>query len=210
MFEKSSCSYSEYAKNKTPERIIRASQKEIEAARRIRWDIPEINVEDDFEHRLCHGPRLDVHITGNILRMHKDDTVGNIHADLINRLHGNSNKNTNIKKVIFNPPATIVLWTDNTKTVVKAQNDEPFDPEKGLAMAIVKKTFGNQGNYFNEIKKWTEGYSEPKPEIRTVLTNNDGIAVELLDANVETTTIGSGIVDAVIDEVLLRLKTTKI
>lgn len=65
-----------------------------------------------------------------------------------------------IKKVIFNPPATIVFWMDNSKTVVKAQNDEPFDPEKGMALAICKKLFGNKGSYFNEIKKWTEPYYE--------------------------------------------------
>lgn len=58
-----------------------------------------------------------------------------------------------IKKVIFNDPATIVIWYDGTKTVVKA-HDEEFDPEKGLAMAISKKFFGNKGNYFNEFKKW--------------------------------------------------------
>lgn len=62
-----------------------------------------------------------------------------------------------IKKVIFNDPATIVMWSDGTKTVVKAQ-DEDFDPEKGLAMAIAKKALGNKGNYCNEIKKWTETY----------------------------------------------------
>lgn len=64
---------------------------------------------------------------------------------------------TNVK---FNPPATIVFWSDNTKTVVKAQDDEPFDPEKGLAMAMVKKYLGNKGNYFNEISKWTKQYYE--------------------------------------------------
>lgn len=63
-----------------------------------------------------------------------------------------------IKKVIFNPPATVVLWKDGTKTVVKAQ-DEDFDPEKGLAMAISKKALGNQGNYCNEIKKWVEKWT---------------------------------------------------
>ena len=42
-----------------------------------------------------------------------------------------------IKKVIFNPPATIVFWKDGSKTVVKAQNAE-YDPEKGLAMAIAR------------------------------------------------------------------------
>lgn len=40
-----------------------------------------------------------------------------------------------IKKVIFNPPATIVFWGNGSKTVVKAQG-EAFDPGKGLAMAI--------------------------------------------------------------------------
>lgn len=58
-----------------------------------------------------------------------------------------------IERVIFNDPATIVFWKDGTKTVVKA-TDEPFDEEKGLAMAIVKKVYGNKGNYFNKIKKF--------------------------------------------------------
>ena len=52
-----------------------------------------------------------------------------------------------IKNVIFNPPATIVFWEDGSKTVVKTQNGEEFDPEKGFSMAIAKKHFGNKGNY---------------------------------------------------------------
>ena len=58
-----------------------------------------------------------------------------------------------IKKVIFNDPATIVYWKDYTKTVVKCEK-EKYDPEKGLAMAIAKKAMGNQGNYFEVFKKW--------------------------------------------------------
>lgn len=68
-----------------------------------------------------------------------------------------------IKQVVFNSPATIVFWKDGSKTVVKAQNDETFDPEKGLAMAIAKKTMGNKGNYYNEIKKWVGEYCKSKP-----------------------------------------------
>jgi len=60
-----------------------------------------------------------------------------------------------IENVIFNDPATIVFWDDGTKTVVKA-DDEPFDKEKGLAMAISKKFYGNKGKYFNEFKKWID------------------------------------------------------
>lgn len=63
-----------------------------------------------------------------------------------------------IKKVIFNEPATIVFWGDGSKTVVKAQNGEQFDPEKGIAMAFMKKYYGNKGNYFNRVKKWAEKY----------------------------------------------------
>lgn len=58
-----------------------------------------------------------------------------------------------IEKVIFNSPATIVFWSDGDKTVVKS-NNEAFDPEKGLAMAIAKKFLGNKGNYFDTFKKY--------------------------------------------------------
>ena len=62
-----------------------------------------------------------------------------------------------IKDVIFNDPATIVFWADGTKTVVKAQGDDKFDPEKGLAMAISKKYFGNYGFYCDVFKKFLGG-----------------------------------------------------
>lgn len=65
-------------------------------------------------------------------------------------------RNISITKVIFNEPATIVIWSDNTKTVVKVQEGEIFDKEKGLAMAICKKALGNEGNYYSEFKKWLE------------------------------------------------------
>lgn len=47
-----------------------------------------------------------------------------------------------IKRVIHNDPATVILWKDGTKTVVKAHH-EPFDPEKGFAMAVCKKLLGD-------------------------------------------------------------------
>ena len=59
-----------------------------------------------------------------------------------------------IKKVIFNDPATIVFWSNGDKTVVKCCENDVFDPEKGLAMAICKYVFGN-GNYFHRVfKDW--------------------------------------------------------
>ena len=64
-----------------------------------------------------------------------------------------------ITKIKFNPPATIIFWADDTKTVVKA-HDEGFDPEKGVVMAIAKKALGNKGNYYNEIRKCLDEYDK--------------------------------------------------
>lgn len=58
-----------------------------------------------------------------------------------------------IEKVIFNDPATIVFWKDGTKTVVKCQKGDIFDEEKGLAMAICKKVYG-EGYWTGAIKEW--------------------------------------------------------
>lgn len=59
-----------------------------------------------------------------------------------------------IKKVIFNGPATIVIWCDGTKTVVKCGDMDIYDPEKGLAMAICKYVFGNEGKFKRVFRKW--------------------------------------------------------
>ena len=63
-----------------------------------------------------------------------------------------------IKKVIFSPPATIIIWDDNTKTIVKAQEDEPYDPEKGMAMCIAKHIYGDCGSYYNVFSEWLKNY----------------------------------------------------
>lgn len=59
-----------------------------------------------------------------------------------------------IKQVLYKNPATIVFWNDGSKTVVKCQKNDIYDPEKGLAMAILKKMNGNTGCYYKEFKKW--------------------------------------------------------
>ena len=59
-----------------------------------------------------------------------------------------------IKQVIFNDQTTVVIWFDDVKTVVKCQKGDTFDKEKGLAMAICKRLFGNESNFNNLIKKY--------------------------------------------------------
>jgi hypothetical protein len=61
-----------------------------------------------------------------------------------------------IDRVIFNKPATIILWKDGTKTVVKKAYDDTWDPEKGFCMAIIKKLYGNT----SFIKRFMESEEE--------------------------------------------------
>lgn len=56
-----------------------------------------------------------------------------------------------IERVIFNGPATIVFWSDSTKTIVKCMEGELFDEEKGIAMAFMKKLYGK--GYMNKIRR---------------------------------------------------------
>lgn len=69
-------------------------------------------------------------------------------------MFGISKTTMGIKNVIFHDPATIVYWMDGSKTVVKCQSGDIFDPEKGLAMAIAKRVYGDNGRYCELFKKW--------------------------------------------------------
>ena len=61
-----------------------------------------------------------------------------------------------IRRVIFNNPATVVLWKDNTKTVVKCCEGDTYDKEKGLMACIIKKMTGNTGRWNEIIKEWVD------------------------------------------------------
>lgn len=74
------------------------------------------------------------------------------------------NKYFEIERVIFNDPATIIMWKDGTKTVVKCAEFDEYDPEKGMAMAIAKRALSVNGSYYNQIKKWTEPYLEQESQ----------------------------------------------
>lgn len=83
-----------------------------------------------------------------------------------------------IKDVIFAPPATIVYWSDGSKTVVKCSEKDVFDPKKGLAMAIAKRCGGNKGSYYKEIQNWVEksGKKYPgKPYTENSSVENDAL-----------------------------------
>ena len=66
-----------------------------------------------------------------------------------------------IDKVIFNDPATIIIWKDGTKTVVKTAPGETYSKWAGMALCISKKLYGDQ---FHRIFKEYCGEEEENEE----------------------------------------------
>lgn len=75
-----------------------------------------------------------------------NEAIGRLHTVTIKYL-------PSIKKVIFNKPATIVIWGDNTKTVVKCADGEEYSEEVGLAMCIAEKYCGNYSQFKKVVRK---------------------------------------------------------
>lgn len=91
---------------------------------------------------LSYEQRIKIKLDGIIERYSSMESgVSNIPFDMM------------YEKVIFNEPATIVIWKDGSKTVVKCQKNDEYDPEKGLALCFMKKALGNKGNFNNILKK---------------------------------------------------------
>ena len=66
-----------------------------------------------------------------------------------------------IKKVIFNEPATIVIWDDGTKTVVKCSEGDTYSEWSGLAFCICKKLMGDE--FHKVFKHWSDRDDIRKP-----------------------------------------------
>ena len=49
-----------------------------------------------------------------------------------------------IDKVIYNPPATIILWNDGTKTMSKCDKEDAYDKATGFMLCVLKKKYGNK------------------------------------------------------------------
>ena len=45
-----------------------------------------------------------------------------------------------------------VVWHDGTKTIMKPQDGDDFDIEKGIALCFMKKAFDNRGCYYNAFR----------------------------------------------------------
>ena len=63
-----------------------------------------------------------------------------------------------IQKAILNDPATIVYWSDGTKTVVKCQEGDAYDERTGLLLCCAKRLFGNTGHYNDVLSRAMEEF----------------------------------------------------
>lgn len=104
-----------------------------------------------------------------------DDTV-EYTKELRNKLIGGTDemKKLDVKKIIFNGPKTIVLWTDGTKTIVSMSKDEAkFDPEAAFCAAYTKKMFGTNSKIKRVIKEKSNFEEYTKAAIENAKTEFD-------------------------------------
>jgi hypothetical protein len=78
-------------------------------------------------------------------------------------------KEVYIKEIMYNNPATIVFWSDGSKTVSKCHAGDPYSPEAGLTMCILKKI--QEKSLINLFEAWLpKELYEPGP-VRPVTIN---------------------------------------
>jgi hypothetical protein len=70
-----------------------------------------------------------------------------------------------IKSVFFNEvkKTTTVVFNDHTSVIVKCTDNDRFDPEVGLAMALTKKLVGSRSKFQKLVDEWVAN-SAPKNE----------------------------------------------
>lgn len=125
------------------------------------------------------------HLNSEILRQYclptelcKPNTVACIKEEK----NMNYDVRSNIKDVIFSDRVTVVLWKDGTKTMVRAGENDRYDPEKGFAMAVAKKMFGNKGNYYEVFKKYvpvTDYIVDKKDAKKDIMITDQAVSDEV-------------------------------
>lgn len=76
-----------------------------------------------------------------------------------------------MKKIICGDPVTVVIWMDDTKTIVRRSEDTPYSEYNAVAAAICEKMFGSNTTFKKDIAKKIEKQkpkkvkSEPQAEV---------------------------------------------
>lgn len=76
-----------------------------------------------------------------------------------------------IKKIIYNPPATIVFWSDGTKTTARCEYGDIYTREVGFMLCVLKKKYGNK-TFHEMLKKYVYGVPDKPNEKGMVIWEN--------------------------------------
>lgn len=73
-----------------------------------------------------------------------------------------------IKNVFFNEvkKTTTVVFLDHTSVIVKCTDNDNFDPEMGLAMAIARRCFGSRTKLKKAVDKWVATSAHKNEQLR--------------------------------------------
>lgn len=86
-------------------------------------------------------------------------------------------KQPKVKQVIFNPPATIVNWSDGTKTVARCAPEDKFNEEFGFAMACAKRLVKPYETFQDYLKNAVRVKAKPvrkTKQTKKATANHDG------------------------------------
>lgn len=99
-----------------------------------------------------------------------------------------------IKKIIYNPPATIILWNDGTKTTSKCEYGDVYSKEMGFMLCVLKKKYGNK-TFHDMLKKYVYGVPEAYEGKGAIVWENKptkkGLALKNPDKKFEVKTFNS-------------------
>ena len=77
---------------------------------------------------------------------------------------------TNIKRVVFDPPCTIVYWGDGSKTVVRCAEGDIFNESAGVALCFMKHLY--KDDYKPTLKNAIKNAERPFRKAKKVLKQN--------------------------------------
>ena len=61
-------------------------------------------------------------------------------------------------RAIYDDPATVVYWSDGTKTVVVCQEGDCYDAREGFLLCCAKRLMGNTGAYNDAMREHCPGF----------------------------------------------------
>ena len=76
-----------------------------------------------------------------------------------------------IKKVIYNDPATVVIWSDGVKTTSKRDERDGYNPEFGLVLAVMKR-LTNSAYVAKLLHDWAPEEGQTFVELKDVRKRN--------------------------------------